>query len=305
MNNVIFTKVKFYRNLKDYKFVPKLSAEQKEEIINNLKSVIGSKMSISNINSADSEMIDFLRNNRLLLAGANNVFVSLKENMAINLFAGEHIGLVASGYGYDSKIFDRARAMINKLGDKISLSYSDEFGYLMSDITKIGAGVEMECDISLNAIKSINKIDQVKQNMRKLGYNLKSTDRAGIYTLSTMCNLGNSEQEILDEFNKVIDKLDDLEIESAKMLDINNHDEILDKSRRSLAILESAYLMTYEELDNIIMNIRMGKNLGQIDIDYSVLSKLDRLILDKNNEFTSKSELIDLANTARNILKGE
>ncbi|MBR2970133.1 MAG: hypothetical protein IKC49_03660 [Clostridia bacterium] len=172
MNNVIFTKVKFYRNLKDYKFVPKLSAEQKEEIINNLKSVIGSKMSISNINSADSEMIDFLRNNRLLLAGANNVFVSLKENMAINLFAGEHIGLVASGYGYDSKIFDRARAMINKLGDKISLSYSDEFGYLMSDITKIGAGVEMECDISLNAIKSINKIDQVKQNMRKLGYNL-------------------------------------------------------------------------------------------------------------------------------------
>ncbi|MBR2970132.1 MAG: hypothetical protein IKC49_03655 [Clostridia bacterium] len=120
-----------------------------------------------------------------------------------------------------------------------------------------------------------------------------------------MCNLGNSEQEILDEFNKVIDKLDDLEIESAKMLDINNHDEILDKSRRSLAILESAYLMTYEELDNIIMNIRMGKNLGQIDIDYSVLSKLDRLILDKNNEFTSKSELIDLANTARNILKGE
>ena len=305
MNNVIFTKVKFYRNLKDYKFVPKLSAEQREEIITNLKSAIGSKMSISNINSADSEMIDFLRNNRLLLAGANNVFVSIKENMAINLFAGEHIGLVASGYGYDSKIFDRARAMINKLGDKISLSYSDEFGYLMSDITKIGAGVEIDCDICLNAIKSINKIDQVKQNMRKLGYNLKSTDRVGIYTLSTMCNLGNSEQEIFDEFNKVIAKLDDLEIESAKMLDINNHDEILDKSRRSLAILESAYLMTYEELDNIIMNIRMGKNLGQIDMDYSVLSRLDRLILDKNNEFTSKSELIDLANTARKILKGE
>ncbi|MFQ6752389.1 MAG: hypothetical protein ACLRFL_02340 [Clostridia bacterium] len=305
MNNIIFTKVKFYRNLKDYKFVPKLAVEQKEEIINKLKDFVGSKMSLVNINSADAEMINFLRNNRLLMVGTNNVLVSIKENMAMNLFSGEHIVLVSTGYGYDKSTFDRARDMINKLSNKTSMVYSDEYGYLMSDISKIGAGVEIECDICLNAIKSINKIDQVKQNMRKLGYNLKSTDRENVYTLSTSCNLGFSEQEIFDEFSKVVSKLNDLEIESAKMLDVANHDEIVDKSRRSLAILESAYLMTYEELDSIIMNIRMGKNLDLIDIDANKLSKLERLILDKTDEFTSKSELISLANTAREILKGE
>ena len=35
MNNVISTKVTIYRNVKDYKFEPKLEIQQKQEIVDN------------------------------------------------------------------------------------------------------------------------------------------------------------------------------------------------------------------------------------------------------------------------------
>jgi len=305
MNNILFTKVKFNRNVKDYKFVPKLTNENKEELMTKLKELIGSKMSLISLNSADANMIQFLETNRLLNVNSNNIFVSLKENLAINLFVGEHINLIATGFGYDREVFTRAKDMANYLSSKINMSFSDEYGYLMSDISKIGAGVEIECDICLDSIKSINKIDQVKQNMRKLGYILRSTKNPSIYTLSTACNLGFSEQEIFDEFDKVVFKLNDLEIESAKMLDMSKHDELLDKARRSLAILNSAYLLSYDELANSLLNIRTGLNLGLIEIDESTLAKLQRLVFDKNDEFVSQSELKNLAKKVSTILKGE
>ena len=176
---------------------------------------------------------------------------------------------------------------------------------IMSDISKIGAGIELSCDVCLNSIREINKIDQVKQNMRKLGYVLKSTKNKSIFTISTTCNLGFSEKEIFDEFGKIVAKLNELEIESAKMLDVSRHDELLDKARRSMAILDSAYLMSYEELSDILLNIRTGINLDLVNIDPKILMKLQTLVWDKNEDFVSQSELKQLAEKVRKILKGE
>ena len=141
--------------------------------------------------------------------------------------------------------------------------------------------------------------------MKKLGYNLKSTKNNSVFTLSTGTNLGFSEQEIIDEFEKVVAKLNDLEIESVKLLDLNSHDILLDKSKRSLAILENAHLMGYEEFEEIIHNIRTGINAGLIDLTNEKLIKLQRIIFDKNEDFVSESELKELALKVRNILKGE
>ncbi len=304
MNNVLFTKVIFSRNVKDYKFTPKLTQENKDEIVATLTNALKGKMSLIQLNNINQDMISRLRTRRLLNSNVANLFLDDKHNTVINLFDGEHLNIVSTGFGYDANALKRAKELSDFLATKINLSFSDEYGYLMSDISKLGAGVELSCDICLDSIREINKIDQVKQNMRKLGYVLKSTKNPSIFTISTSCNLGFSEKEIFEEFIKIVTKLNDLEIESAKMLDVTKHDELLDKSRRSMAILESAYLMTYEELNDILINLRTGVNLSLIDVDHNTLMKLQKLIFEKTNEFISQSELKDLAEKARNILKG-
>ena len=304
MNNVLSTKATVFRNVKDYKFVPKLTNEQKEEIINKLSKVF-TKFNLLNIPSADPKVVNFLRINNLISSKTTNILLSKDNDISIILFEDEHVSIVATANGYDKSVFDKVKEQENLLSNKISLSFSDEYGYLMSDLSKIGAGVKLECEICLPSIKELNKIDQVKQNIRKLGYLLTETNSPCVYIMSTICNLGYSEKEIYDEFDKMVAKLQDLEVESAKMLDVTNHAVITDRTMRSLAILNSAYLLNYDELKKLIINLRTGVNLGLINISNQKLNELQVLSNLKSGEFISETETKELAEKVKNILKGE
>lgn len=305
MNNVISTKVKIFRNVKDYKFVPKLEQNKQTEIVNMVSQALNGKMSLINLSTVDEKVINSLKTAGLIEnANTQNLFVNEKTNTSISLFDGEHITIISTGMGYDKNTFNSAREISNILSNKINLSYNDTYGYLMSNLSNIGAGLKIECLIDLNAINELGKIEQVKQNLKKLGYALRPTQEKNIFVLSTVCNLGFSENEIFEEFDKMIAKLQDLEVESAKMLDAANHEEILDATMRSLAILKSAYILSYEELKTHLSKLRTAANLNMINLSQQTLNKLQNLTC-KNGEFVAKSELINLAKQTQEILKGE
>ena len=305
MNNVISTKATIFRNVKDFKFEPKLNVENRQQIVEMLNDVLKGKMSILNIAESDAGVVKHLKNSNLLLPNTQNLFVSKADNVAINLFNGEHISIVSACVGFDEKIISKAVDMNQLLSTQISFAFSDEFGYLMSDLNKIGSGLKLESDIMLSAITKINKIEQVRQNVAKLGYSLIETKYPAVYTLSTKCNLGISEKKICEDFKNTILKLQELEIESVKMVDATNHDEMLDKASRSLAILNSAHLLTYEELYNIVVNLRMGLNLGIVNLEIKTLNQLQKLITNKLNDIISQSEMKELALKTKEILKGD
>ncbi len=304
MNNVLRTKVSIFRNIKDFKFENKLTEVNKQQIVAMLETALKGKMSLLNVQNLDANVSSQLLINDLVLPNTHNLFVS-KDNVAINLFNGEHLTIISSNVGFDKSIIAKAVEVAQNLSNKINFAFSDEFGYLMSDLNKIGAGIKVESNIMLSAITKINKIEQVRQNVAKLGYSLKETNYPAVYTLSTKCNLGISEKKIFEDFENTLIKLQELEIESVKMLDVTNHDEMLDKVNRSLAIIKHAHLLKYDELYNIIVNLRMGSNLGLVEIKTETINKLQMLISNKLNEIVSQSELKELAQKAKEILKGE
>lgn len=305
MNNVISTKVSIFRNIKDYKFESKLAKEQRIEIVENLKNVLAGKATYVNLTNIDATALKHLEDNNLTVGKTEEIFLDKKDTLSINMFNGEHITIVSTAEGFSEKAVKKAIEMSQFLSNKINFAYSDEFGFLMSDITKVGCGIKLESEIMLGAIKAINKIEQVKQNIFKLGYTLKETKLPSIYTLSTNCNLGLGEKKVIKDFENTLSKLQDLEIESAKMLDVSKHDEIVDKTNRSVAILNSAYLLSYDELLNLVINVRIGVNLGVINFEESALLKLQKLVMSKKTDFVSQSELKELASRVKQILKGE
>lgn len=305
MNNVLSTRVTIFRNLKDYKFEPKLMPEKKQEIVDRLSLALKGKMSLLTLNQADVKVVSFLKSNDLVLGATQNLFVSKNKNLAINLFCGEHISIVSTCEGFKDEVINNACEISHDLHNKINFAFSDEFGYLMSDLNKIGSGIKIESNIMLSAIKTINKIEQLQQNISKLGYTLKETKYPAIYTLSTRCNLGIGEKKLFEDFKNTLSKIQDLEIESVKMLDVTNHDELLDKVNRSVAIINSAHLLSYDELYNLIVNIRMGVNAGLIDFKVETINRLQKLISGKQNDLVSQSELKALAEKTKEILKGE
>ena len=66
MNNVIFTKATIFRNIKDYKFVPKLEEEKKGEIVDKLTTALKGKMSLLNLPSIDDKVKRHLFNMQLI-----------------------------------------------------------------------------------------------------------------------------------------------------------------------------------------------------------------------------------------------
>lgn len=304
MNNVIFTKATVLRNVKDYKFVPKLEEDKKGEIVDKLSSALKGKLSSLNLSTADSKVIDYLKVNGLFNSNYQTMFISEKDNLSISLFNEEHISIVATSVGYDKTISKKVLDIAKFLANKISFSYNDQYGYLMSNLNYIGTGIKLECVIALPALSKIGKIEQIKRNVRQLGYRLYDNKKiADTYVLSTICNLGFTENEICTEFDKMVSKLQDLEIESAKMYDVSNHDEVVDDCNRSIAILNSANLMNYIELENHIKNLRLGLNLGLINIDLDKINGLQKLSLNKDSEFISKGEMLNLAKNIKEILK--
>lgn len=304
MNNVILTKVEYFKNVKDYKFTHKLTPEQKEEIINKLTENL-KEFKLINLNNIDEKTHALLTQNSLIYPNINNILFDSKSNVCINLFGGEHLNIVGTTIGYNEECFARVKAVADKLNSKISFAYNDEYGYLMSDLNKVGAGLRVECFIALDAIKALGKIEQVKQNVKKLGCILQETNIASVYSLSTMCNLGLSEQEIFDDISKTIAKLQELEVESCKMLQVSNEDELIDKTLRSLAILKSAYVMNYEELQRLTINLMLGNNLKITDVKEKTMNSLVYLSLEKHGEFLSQTDLKNLAQRTKEILKGE
>lgn len=305
MNNVLSTKVTVYRNVKDFKFDTKLMPEQKQQIVQILANALEDKMTFVTLNQTDGNIINYLKSNDLVMQNTQNLFIAKNDRIAINLFNGEHLTLVSTCEGFNSDVVSKAMTIVQEMSSKINFVFNDEYGYLMSDISKVGAGIKIESNIMLSAITSINKMEQVKQNVAKLGFMLKETKFPAVYTLSTKCNLGLSESQIFEDFEKTLSKLQELEIESVKMLDATKHDELLDKNLRSLAILNAAHMLTYDELYNIIVNLRMGVNLGIVDLKAETLNKLQKLITGKTNDLVSQTELKELAAKVKTILKGE
>lgn len=301
MNNVISTKISVYRNLKDYKFVPKLDNDKKGEIIEKLTYNLKSFEYI-NIKTANEKTLEAL-NNAYIEFNTPHILVDKDKKISISLFDGEHITINAKSIGYDKGVIKSINNVLKVLNDKISMSYSDEYGYLMSDISKIGSGLKITSEICLPNLKNIGKIEQVQHNLRKLRYNLNEVG-GDTFSLSTICNLGFTENEIVAEFEKMLIKLDDLEKESAKMIDVEHHDELVDQVNRCIAILNTAHLMSYRELRGHISTLRTARNLGLSEISVDTINKLQELSTGKNEEFITTEELIALAKKTKEIIKG-
>ncbi len=305
MNNVISTKVTIFRNVKDFKFSPKLTDDNKQEIVKIIDEALKGKMSLINLKQAKAEVFKHLKTNDMIIGSTQEIYLGKKDSVAINMFSGEHLAIVSVCEGFNKKVISNAIEISQNLSDKVSFSYNDQFGYLMSDLNNLGSGIRIESDIMLSAITKINKIEQVKQNLSKLGYSLKETKYPAVFTMSTKCNLGMGEKKIFEDFENTLIKLQELECESVKMLDATNHDEMLDKINRSFAILSYAHLLSYDELFNIIVNLRMSVNLNLMTISVEKLNKLQKLVASKTNDIVSQAELKELAKNAKEVLKGE
>jgi len=167
------------------------------------------------------------------------------------------------------------------LGKMLNYAYSNKFGYLTACPTNTGTGLRASVMLHLPALEITAQIENVYEGISKLGLTIRGfygegTDASGnFFQISNQVALGHSEGDILDNLEKVINRVISREEETRKHLMDNKKEETQDDIFRSLGTLKSARIITSRETIKLLSAVRLGVDLGLIqDIDTVALNEI-------------------------------
>ena len=177
--------------------------------------------------------------------------------------------------------------LINKIDDiiekKVTYAFSEKEGYLTSCPTNVGTGMRASVMLHLPALAMINGINDILKAISKIGYVVRGfygegTEVMGnLFQVSNQITLGLSEEEIIDNLEKVNQQIINKEQKVRKELLSNSKSQLEDQAWRAYGILSSARIISSAEAMELLSKLRFGVGLGIIP--HPNLGTLNKLML--------------------------
>ena len=139
------------------------------------------------------------------------------------------------------------------LDGEFEFAYSDSLGYLASDISRCGSGIELSCALFLPTARHGARLGELMREAIAYGAMLEpflaKYDNAGdIYILSYVPERTVNEKKAILDFSNLVNRLVEGECVSERIIFSNKSTIICDKAWRALGALSSARSVDEEEL---------------------------------------------------------
>lgn len=276
-DTVLSTRVRFARNLAEYPFTGRLSSSGAAEIIEKVKNALPEYSAVNFSAIAPAEAQSYVERHyvspaftdkrlpRALLTGegdAVQVMVCEEDHVRIQS--------IVSGFA-PKKAFELACKADDELCSCLKIAFDPKLGYLTHCPTNLGNAMRVSAMMFLPALTMLDKLDGLSPSLNKLGMTIRgvygegSRAEGNIYQISNSGSLGISERDVISNFTEVVKRIMKLEKEARDMILERDRDRLTDRVYRSLGILKSAYLLSSEELNKRISDVRLGSALGLID----------------------------------------
>lgn len=290
---VISTRVRFARNLEDYPFPIRASANIKKEIAEKVKdavlnnnSVIATRFSCMNMDNIDTGKKVSLVERHLVspefISGNDEKTLLLLDDESVSIMINEedHIRLQVMTEGFDlDKAYELASRIDTLLDERLKFAFSERLGYLTQCPTNLGTGMRASVMLHLPALRATKAMRKIAENLTKLGLTIRGaygegTDPvAGMYQLSNQISLGISEKTAIDNLKNITCQLIDRELKARQA--ICTQTAVQDKVYRSEGILRYARLISCDEALKCLSDIRMGITSGLVkNITLDTINKL-------------------------------
>jgi len=290
---VISSRIRLARNLADFPFTNRASVEQKAEIAEIMRERLatielrGSKLTHFDLASLSKLDLQFLVERHLIskelaqAEGARAIHINDEETVSIMVNEEDHlrIQVLKSGFqlGETWEIIDELDDMVDRA---VNYAFSLELGYLTACPTNVGTGMRASVMLHLPALLLTRQIDKVitavgKMNLVVRGLYGEGTQYAGsLYQVSNQVTLGKSEEEILDTIVSTVPQIVRYERRAREMLLSQNRARLEDRVYRSLGMLKSARTISSSETITLLSHLRLGINLGLIEMDIGKVNQL-------------------------------
>ena len=320
-NEVISTRVRLARNLKDYPFPCRLSEQGRKKVIEKVTSAI--RDSNSSI-ASDFNLIkldDLTEAQGVSLVERHLVspeFISETEGRALLLSKDESMSIMINEEDHirlqvitDGLSLEQAYDTADKLDTLLDENL--EFGYLTQCPTNLGTGMRASVMLHLPALEKSRTIGRIAGNLSKLGLTIRgaygegSEPSGSLYQLSNQVTLGISEKAAIENLENITKQLVSQERQArerlAKSIDIQ------DSVSRSLGLLKSAMVMTHDEALKLLSNVRFGILSGQIkdvtaEVVDSLMEKIEpaTLMVNSGKNLSAQERDIERAKILREVL---
>lgn len=290
---VISTRVRLARNLKDYPFPCKLSAQDKEKVIEKVKNAV------ENSNSPISKDFSFIRMSELTPqqgvslverrlvspefiseSQGRALLLSKDESISIMINEEDHIRLqvIKSGLSLEDT-YDIADKLDTLLDENLDFAFDERLGYLTQCPTNLGTGMRASVMLHLPALEKSRAVGRIAGNLSKLGLTIRGAHGEGtepngaLYQLSNQVTLGISEKAAIENLKNITMQL--ISQENQARTRLCSSIDIQDAISRSLGLLRSALVISHDEALKLLSNVRLGIVSGQIkDVTTETVDKL-------------------------------
>lgn len=198
--------------------------------------------------------------------------IAISEDESISIMVGEedHIRLqvIGGGLSLDS-VYETADKIDTALGEKLSFAYDSEFGYLTECPTNIGTGLRASVMLHLPLCDETKAVHSISEAVGKIGFTVRgiygegSESKAGLYQISNQITLGINEKSAIENLKLITSQIADREEALRKDVDRIHLEDVV---CRSLGTLKHARLLDSSEFMQLVSRIKLGKDMGIIDI---------------------------------------
>ena len=289
---VVSTRIRLARNLKQYPFPIRLSADKAREIVDQ----VGEALSDSGIRFHRIDMKSIPDTIRVAMIerhlvspdfiseqDGRAVFLSDDNTVSIMVNEEDHIRLQVIKDGFElNEAYALADQIDNILSKKLNFAFHKRLGYLTQCPTNLGTGMRASVMLHLPALQMSGTVNRIGANLSKLGltmrglYGESSKPAGAFYQLSNQVTLGISEKAAIENLRNITTQLITQEMRARESL--LNDIEALDKIHRALGILKTAQLMDHSEAMKLLSLVRLGvseKKLETLSAD-----SIDKLIVE-------------------------
>ncbi len=195
--------------------------------------------------------------------------IERRQSLSIMINEEDHLRMQSIRPGLNLRVaFDALNDLDDELQESLTFAFDRKLGYLTTCPTNLGTGLRASAMLHLPALVLSEQINQVLNAIGRMGLAVRGlygegTESLGnLYQISNQSTLGESERQIIERLERVIDKVAGHETNARLKLLEDDRMMLHDKIGRSYGILRHAWLIDSKEALNHLSLIRLGANLG-------------------------------------------
>jgi len=322
-NIVISSRIRLARNLSGVPFSHWAQKKNKEESLESIRQVVDASpylkkscyAKIDELNDLDKQFLverHLMSREHAASPEASALFFDEREIVSIMINEEDHIRMQIMQSGFNlTETWRITDEIDNDLSSKLNYAFSEKFGFLTACPTNVGTGIRASVMLHLPALVFTNQANRVLQTITKLGLTIRGfygegTEVQGnFFQISNQVTLGRSENDIIDNIERVISQIVTREESARKTMFMRSKEKLVDRIWRSYGTLRSAHIISSNETIELLSAIRLGVDMGIIkDITIPVinelfiltqpahLQKMEKKVLTSNERDLKRAEII-------------